>query len=277
MTPKVTVFTPIHNGQRTIARTIKSVLAQSFRDFEYIIVNDASTDDSENIILQFAATDPRIIYAKNDNNKGLNKTRQIGLELSKGEFLAPIDDDDEWTDKDKLKKQVAYLEENKSIVALGTASTMVDTHGEIIKIYDRPLQNKQIRKIILLENPILNVSALLRIDAIKNVGGYDTTDIGTAGAEDYGLILKLGKVGELANLPDNTVRWEARPLSTTSKNKLKQCQNIFKLIQERHHGYPNYLPAMIKGIARIIIYGYLQGFNARYFPSKYLKGKRTTA
>lgn len=271
--PKITVFTAVFNGERTLARAIESVLAQSFADYEYVIVNDASTDRSEQIAKKYAEQDARIVYVKNEKNLGLNKTRQVGLDLTKGEFLAPIDDDDEWTDRDKLKKQLVFLEANPKCVALGTASSMVDTQGNIMKFYPRPLTNAECRKILLLENPILNTSVLLRVSSVRQVGGYDVTDIGTAGAEDFGLLLKLGKVGEFGNLPDNTVRWESRPLSTTSKNKLKQCQNIFKLILQRHTGYPNFFAGVVKGVARIIIYGYLNGFNARYFKQGLRKGE----
>ena len=125
--PLVSIILPAYNGAQWITKAIESVLAQSFSDFELIIINDGSTDDTEAIILRFAGQDSRIRYIRNERNLGIQRTRNISLEQSYCDYMAEIDQDDEWVDKDKVKKQFAFLKAHPDHVLIGTGAIMVDS------------------------------------------------------------------------------------------------------------------------------------------------------
>ena len=107
-TPLVSIIMPAYNGAKWIQKAILSVLAQSYTDFEFIIINDGSSDNTEEIITASTKYDKRIRYIKNEHNLGVQKTRNIALSIALGEYIAEIDQDDEWIDKDKLKKQIKF-------------------------------------------------------------------------------------------------------------------------------------------------------------------------
>ena len=99
-----------YNDSGYIGKAIKSVLSQSYDNFEFIIIDDSSQDNTEEIVKGF--DDGRIIYIKNEENKGLLFNLNKGINLAQGEYIARIDSDDWWIDKEKLKKQVDFLDNN---------------------------------------------------------------------------------------------------------------------------------------------------------------------
>src|SRR3989344_3196134 len=102
--PGISVLLPTYNGGRFITKAIESVLKQSFGDFELIVIDDGSSDYTPKIVEEFARKDSRIIFVKNKENLGIQKTLNRGLSLAKGIYIARIDDDDEWADKNKLSE-----------------------------------------------------------------------------------------------------------------------------------------------------------------------------
>src|SRR3989344_1852950 len=127
--PLVSIILPAYNGAQWIAKAIESVLAQSFSDFELLIINDGSTDDTEVIARRFAGQDSRIRYIRNEHNLGIQRTRNISLEQSHCDYIAEIDQDDEWVDRDKVKKQLDFLNAHSDHVLVGTGAIMVDSRG----------------------------------------------------------------------------------------------------------------------------------------------------
>lgn len=111
--PKISIILPVYNGEKTIRNAIASILRQSLADFELIIVDDGSSDGSRRVISSFK--DERIVVI-NQDNVGLQKTLNRGLNLARGEYIARIDADDEWVDNDKLKNQVEFLDANRDYV-----------------------------------------------------------------------------------------------------------------------------------------------------------------
>ncbi len=111
--PLVSIIIPTYNGQtKWIQLAINSVLNQTFCNFELIIINDASTNDIEQCIINFLNTDTRILYYRNTENLGLTATLNKGLSYANGKYIARIDDDDIWCDQDKLSKQIGFMENN---------------------------------------------------------------------------------------------------------------------------------------------------------------------
>src|SRR3989344_1967323 len=148
----VSIILPIYNGAKWIEKAISSVLAQSFADFEFIIIDDGSSDNTEEIVTAFTKHDTRIKYIRNEHNLGVQKTRNIALDISLGEYIAEIDQDDEWIDKNKLKKKIEFLEKHDDYVLVGAGVIVVDEGGSEIARNFMPETDLEIRKKILRAN-----------------------------------------------------------------------------------------------------------------------------
>jgi len=250
MSKLVSVLLPTYNGGKWIKEAIESVLAQSFADFEFIIINDGSSDNSEEIILDFVKSDNRIKYIKNSTNQGVQKTRNIALEMVKGEYVAEIDQDDEWLDKDKLKKQIEFLENNKDYVLVGTGVIVVNEEGIEIARYLMPETDLEIRKKILRANCFIHSSVLYRTKSVKDIGGYTVEKM----SEDHDLWLRLGRVGKFMNLQEYAVQYCFSPKGYNSQDKFLRLKQNLLFVEEHKDFYPNYYLATILGWMKICFY-----------------------
>lgn len=128
-TPLISIILPSYNGSRFIREAIESVLAQDYQDIELIVVNDASTDRTREIVLEYAAKDPRVRLLDNTTNSKLVFSLNRGISEAKGEFIARIDDDDIWTDPSKLTQQVLALQSHPEIGVVGTLGYIIDENS----------------------------------------------------------------------------------------------------------------------------------------------------
>ena len=127
MNPKISVIMPVLNAELYLKTAIESVLSQTIPDFEFIIINDGSTDKTEEIIKSYQ--DPRIIYIKNDTNIGLSKSYNLGIRASKGEFIARMDADD-ISFKDRFESQLEFLEAHQEVGVVGGGVILIDESGK---------------------------------------------------------------------------------------------------------------------------------------------------
>ncbi len=127
-----TIIMPSYNSEKYISNTIQSVLNQTFRNFELIIIDDESVDSSPKIIEKFAKSDERIIFLKNKKNLGVSVTRNIGLKQSRGRYIAFIDSDDEWF-QEKLEKQINILESMKNVALVYSSYQIIDENDGVVK------------------------------------------------------------------------------------------------------------------------------------------------
>lgn len=245
--PLVSIILPAYNGAEWIEKAIQSVLAQSFTDFELLIINDGSSDDTEAIALRFAQQDPRIRYIKNERNLGIQRTRNISLEQSHCDYIAEIDQDDEWVDKDKLKKQLNFLEAHSDHVLVGTGAIMVDSRGQETARYLMPETDQEIRKKLLRKNCFIHSSVMYRKNPVKAIGGYTVDRM----SEDHDLWLRLGRVGKFGNLQDYAVKYYLNSKGYNSQDKFLRLRQNLLFAKEHKDFYPNYVSAMIIGWAKI--------------------------
>jgi len=189
----VSVILPVYNSEKTISESIRSILDQSYTDFELIIIDDGSIDDSASIINEFE--DSRISFHQNKQNLRLIATLNIGIGMAKGKYIIRMDADDIML-KDRIKEQVAFMEKNKQIVASGT---YVCTFGnKSVKWNHLPTNNEEILLFGLFDSPILHPTAIIRKKILdENKIWYDADYLH---AEDYKLWLELANHGELGNL-----------------------------------------------------------------------------
>jgi len=162
----------VYNGERYLKPTIESTLNQTFKNFEFVIVNDASTDRTKEIINSYG--DPRIKLYNNDKNIGQTKSLNVGLNISKGKYIARIDAGDVSMPK-RLEKQLAFMEKNKEIAVLGTSAFRYDESGRIIRVVIMPRSSRSIMQSIFFSkaSPLVHISVLMRRKTILKVGGYD--------------------------------------------------------------------------------------------------------
>lgn len=248
MNSKVTIILSAYNGAQWIKKSIESALQQTFTDFQLMVINDCSIDNTEDVVLGMMKEDPRIIYLRNDQNLGLAKTLNVGLGLASGRYIARLDQDDEWIDVDKLKKQVAFLDAHPQYVMVGTGAVVVDEKGKEITRYLMPKTDSKIRRKILRMNCFIHTSVVFRKDAVKNLGGYRSHKM----SEDHDLWLRLGRVGKFANMPEYSVRYLLGLSGLNSQNRILRLKQNMLFAREHKDFYPNYLQAVILGWAKLI-------------------------
>ncbi len=251
--PRVSVILPAYNGERFIGRSIKSVLSQSMESFELIVIDDGSVDDTNRIIREFVGKDARVRCLSNKGNLGIQKTLNIGIKESRSEYIARIDDDDEWSDKDKLRRQVDFLDSNKDYVLVGTGAVMVDEKGKELFRFVGPSGDAEIRDKMLFRNCFMHASVMFRRDAALAVSGYDERE-DVRHIEDYDLWLKLGIRGKMKNLPIYAVKITLRKGNISSVNKIKQFKRAATVIRKFKDSYPHYLRAVIQAYVRLGLY-----------------------
>jgi glycosyltransferase involved in cell wall biosynthesis len=192
--PLVSVIMPVYNGTAYLRQAIDSILAQTFTDFEFIILNDGSTDDSASVISSY--TDARIKYASH-SNRGLAATLNTGIGMARGRYIARQDQDD-ISYPERLKTQVAFMEENSSIVLLGTWARIFTDDGNEMGIHTHATHPAVLRFDLLFDNPFVHSSVIFRKDDIKIIGNYNTD---SSCYEDFDLWSRFAKHGPVANLP----------------------------------------------------------------------------
>ena len=236
--PKVSVILPTYNGERFIANSIESVLSQTFDDFELIIVDDGSTDATSGVVKEFALKDERVVFVSSDKNLGIQKTLNKGLKMAKGEYIARIDDDDEWVERDKLSRQVNFLDNNPDYVLVGTGVIVVDEDRNEIFRFLQPTDDKSIRGRLLFKSCFTHSAVLFRRDVVLKLGGY-SEDESVRHVEDYDLWLRLGRIGKLANLPSYGIKFMQRKGAITSKHKPEQFHKNIRLARSFRADYPH--------------------------------------
>jgi glycosyltransferase involved in cell wall biosynthesis len=183
--PRISVIMPVYNSEETVYFSIKSVLNQTYSDFDFIIVNDGSTDKSENIILSFK--DERIKYFKLDH-KGRSSASNYGISKATGEYIARIDADDMFI-SDKLSKQMQYLDLHTEVDIMSSWSVFYENTG-LLRFWKSPGSDLKIKEKLKYLNPINHSSVVCKRDIFLTLSGYDESlDIN----EDYDLWLRAGK------------------------------------------------------------------------------------
>jgi len=196
-TPSISVVLPVYNVEWFIAEAINSILQQSFHDFELIIINDGSTDRTNEIIYSFI--DPRIIISENLKNLGLIYSLNKGIELAKGKFIARIDADD-ISRPDRFEKQLAFLEQNPDCVAVGSSYLPIDDKAvPVMAPITRPRYPITAEWFMVIGCPIAHPSVMYRTDIARQIGGYDPQFIHT---EDYEFWTRMIEHGDICSLPE---------------------------------------------------------------------------
>jgi len=248
--PKVSIITITFNREAYILQTIDSVLAQSFKDWEMIIIDDASTDNTEKVVKKYIDGESRIKYFKNEKNLGIAKTRNRGLELATGTYIAPLDSDDIWLDVNKLQKQVDFLDINKDYCMLGGGIMRIDAESKPLKKVLYPVYDSLIRKIILQFNPFPQSTLLFRKDIAQSCGGYsDKYKI----CDDYDLWLKMGLKSKFTNIPQVLAGYRVHGGNITKTKRLTTTKEILEIVKNYSSNYPRAYLGIAKAYLRLLL------------------------
>ena len=223
--PTISVVLPAFNCEKYIGEAIQSVLQQTFHDFEFIIINDGSTDRTEEIIKSFS--DNRIVYEKNERNSWLVYTLNKGVNMAKGKYIARMDGDDICL-PGRFKKQLDYLEQNSDVDVLATVVTLIDEDGKITGTWltdSKNISEKDIRKQLPIDNCIAHPTVMGKASIFKKYK-YNQTQ---SQSEDYDLWLRMMNDHVIIHkLPEPLLQHRILTSSFTRTNK----KNIFWKIGE---------------------------------------------
>jgi len=193
--PLVTVLLPVRNGSAHLPAALESIFAQTFTDFELLVIDDGSTDATSELLR--AVRDPRLRVVTNAKNLGLVPTLNLGLELARGELVARQDHDD-ISHPERLQKQVEFFRANLEHVLLGTEAVQTDARGRKAFRLLRPANAESIRWYLCFDNAFIHSSVMFRREIVqREFGGYAPS----FHSEDYALWSRIARARETANLP----------------------------------------------------------------------------
>lgn len=212
--PFVSVVMPVYNSERYIAEAIESILNQTYKNFEFIIIEDGSTDRSVEIIKRYAKKDKRIRLIRNKENLRICKTLNKGIKLSKGEYIARMDSDD-ISYPLRLEKQVKFMEENKEVSVLGGWIKIIDIINgeEYVRRYSG--KDSQLKKDIFFFSPFAHPVVMIRKDSLR-VLKYDSD---YPNSQDLDLWFKLGERGKFSNIQEVLLDYRIHEKSATGSKQ----------------------------------------------------------
>ena len=221
--PLVSVVMPVCNSEEYVSLAIESVLHQTYPDFEFIIVNDCSTDGSLAILEKWAKKDPRIILLKNKQRLGISGSRNAGLARAKGKLIMNMDHDD-ICHPGRMRLQVQYLERHPDVGIVGCDIDVINADGRVIGERCFPKDDASIRKLLLQYSPFTHPSTMVRSEAYARAGKYDK---GFEPADDYELYFRIGKLHKFGNLSAHLLKHRIHGSATTmKKTRLMICKTL---------------------------------------------------
>jgi len=234
--PKISVLMPVYNAEKFLKEAIDSILNQTFKDFEFLIINDASTDNSKKIILSYK--DPRIRYFENDKNLGVAKTLNKGLRLAKGKYIARMDADD-ISLSERFKKQVEFMEKSPLIAVCGAWLRLIGNENQNNEIWKSPSDFESIKSLALFYSSIYHPTVLIRKETLKKYNLF--YDPSFAHAEDYELWVRIMEKAKVANLKEILLlhRIHSKEVGNIHKQMMVKNSNRIRLYQLNRLGiYP---------------------------------------
>lgn len=232
----VSVVMPVYNAGAFLQEAVKSILSQTYRNFEFIIIDDASEDDSWQILQNFTHKHNKIRIYRNSQNLGVSETVKKAIALARGNFLARMDADDIAL-PERLEKQVNYLLNHKETVAVGGQCLLMNKNGNVVGEKNFPTSFSDIYKYIYKFVPVQQPTLMIARHRLPKQFKYYRDGMDTA--EEVELLFKLFKYGKVENLPDTVLMYRLHDKNTS----LSDIRKTFLLT----------LLARIRGL---LLYGY---------------------
>jgi hypothetical protein len=215
--PLVSVVMSVRDGEAFVAEAMESILAQTLRELELIVIDNASSDGTPAILTAQARRDARVRLTRLDGAVPLADVLNLGCEQARGALIARMDGDD-LALSHRLASQVAFLEAHRDVAVVGGAAIVIDAGGRPLDTRRPPVEDARIRASLERRNCLIHPTVALRRDALRAVGGYRAAFLH---AEDYDLWLRLAERHLLANLPQPVLRYRVHG-AQVSQHALEQ-------------------------------------------------------
>jgi glycosyltransferase involved in cell wall biosynthesis len=227
--PKVSTIVAVYNGADTVDRALQSIFAQTFTDNEIVVVNDGSTDDTAAVLARYGDR----IRVITQPNRGLSAARNAGVRASSGEYVAFLDDDDEWM-PEKLARCVAVLDADPNCAIAYTLALKVDTRGTLLGQEERPDGAESPTMKDLLERPwnVVPSQFVVRRDVFDRCGGFHERFV--TSCEDLYFLLCAREFGAFRCVPEPLLRKTTRPLYPKALKREPECDLFVELVRERY-------------------------------------------
>jgi glycosyltransferase involved in cell wall biosynthesis len=234
--PLVSVVMPTYHSEKHLTRAIASILAQTYKNLELIIVSDEINEWEHNYVVGYCCADSRVFHIENKTRLGLIKSLNLGISVARGKYIARMDADD-YSHSQRIEKQVAYMEEHPDVGVLGTSVILVDRGKK--RYLKAPEDTAGIIAMMMFYGcPIFHPSVIMRADFIKGIPGPYQDNFRFA--EDYDLWIRcIGKT-KMANLPDPLIEYQRTPESIGITHNKEQKEDIRKLmaLSAKTAGFP---------------------------------------
>ena len=227
--PLVSVIMPVYNAEKFLDRAIQSILNQTYDKWELLLIDDGSTDNSLKLIKKFS--DPRIRFFVNEKNSGIAQSTNRGVDESRGEYIALLDDDDEAINN-RLALQVEYMEEHPDIAILGGRSIDMDENDKILSLKGSVRNNPKLIKAMLLFGNVdfYNGTAMIRKKFI--VDNQLRYRDGCYGMQDYRFYIESSKCGKITTLDQYLLKYRKHEDNETKRNLTKCAKKRAKKFAE---------------------------------------------
>jgi glycosyltransferase involved in cell wall biosynthesis len=228
--PLISVIMPVYNGERFLKNAVESILKQTYAEFELIIIDDGSADDTPGIIDQYVKSDPRVKPIRHILNKGIVESRNEGFAniALNAEYIAIMDSDD-ISHPERLRHQIEFLEGNAEYALVGGHTNIIDEYGNLCGIRKYPLTHENILRVIAREDPFAQPAVMFRREILRTCGNYIKK---YEPAEDYDLWFRIIDKYKVANLDEIVLDYRLGSTQTKTTRLKTALYNTIR-IQKR--------------------------------------------
>lgn len=256
--PKISVIMPVYNTEKHLAEAIESVLNQTFKDFELIIVDDNSKDKTLAISKKYAKKDSRIKIVRNDINKNIGASLNNGIYHASADIIARMDGDD-ISLPTRLEKQYKLMQKNKNLAVVGCDMITIDENGKELSKREYKTDSDTLKKKMFRYSPFAHPSTMYRKEVFQESGGYNPA---LSPTEDLDLWMKIGRKYELSNVPEYLFKYRVYEKSSSHK-RLRNLEIKVLLVRFYAVLFYGYKPSIMD-----VLYNVGQFITVFFMPTK---------